>query len=147
MTKCNRVKDTDQTWVVYCHYEEDQVVYIGSGQVHRAFQFIKRSEDHCDWMVKQALRYRTAEFARIVFTSDYYDEVRYLESRLIPTHKPKFNKNIGKLTLDDISYARKHIDSGVSLRRTSVLLGISHNNLRTALLPKYARNNYDHIRL
>jgi len=139
---CNRVKNTDQTWVVYCHYDDDKVAYIGSGQVHRAFQFIKRSDTHYKWMVEQSLKNLTANFSQIVFVTSDYDEARYVESRLIAEHNPTFNKTDTKLTFEDIKTANKKIGEGMSLRGCAKELNISHNNLRIALSKTYSGKDY-----
>lgn len=139
----NRVKNTDQAWVVYGHFQNDTLVYLGSGQVHRAFQFIKREESHEAWMIEQALKNLTANFSRILFVTDDYDEARFVESRLIADHAPRYNKQNTKLTFADVKYAKKKMSEGVSLRSCARELGIAHDNLRIALKHPCSDKYYD----
>lgn len=139
----NRVKNADQKWVVYVHYDDSEVVYLGSGQVHRAFQFIKRDEEHYDWMVEKSLSNLTADFCQIVFVTKDYDEARFVESRLIAENSPRFNKQNTKLTFQDLKDCRRKIQDGMSLRSCASEVGIAHNNLRLALKQPYVENEYN----
>lgn len=140
MTK--RVKNADQPWVVYAHYESDDVVYLGSGQVHRAFQFIKRSEEHYDWLVDKAVKNLTGNFVSILFVTDDYEEARFIEGRLIAEHKPLFNKTLNKLTFKDLSWSLEQMRQGNSMRSCAREIGIAHNNLNTLLKLPYCSNDY-----
>jgi hypothetical protein len=138
----NRVKNADQTWVVYVHYDNDDVVYIGSGQVHRAFQFIKREENHAEWMVEKSLERLTADFCQIVFQTRDYEEARYVESRLIAEHNPKFNRTQSKLTFQDIKFVQDRMKQGESLRSCARSMGMAHDNLRIALAKPHSKTDY-----
>jgi hypothetical protein len=141
----NRVKNTDQTWVVYCHYDNKTPVYIGSGQVHRAFQFIKRSDKHYSWLVENALKNRTADFIKILFSTNDYEEARFVEGRLIAEYRPEFNKSLNKITFNDLSYVIDSVNQGKSIRSCAKEIGIYHNNLCQLLKLKYCKNNYEKV--
>lgn len=123
----NRVKNTDQTWVVYGHYDNNDLVYIGSGQVHRAWQFIKRSKEHYDWLVKQGENNNLN--VRVLYKTKVFEDARFLEGRLIAEYNPKFNKNLNKLTLKDVAFVKKSLKQGKSVRWCSKEIGIYHNNI------------------
>jgi hypothetical protein len=140
----NRVKNADQPWVVYGHYENNELVYLGSGQVHRAFQFIKRSDNHYSWLVETALKALTVDFIKILFVTDDFNEVRFIEGRLIAEYKPRFNKNQNKLTFKDLKEAKIKISKGKSIRSCAEEIGIVHNNLRVLLKLKYCNRDYSY---
>jgi len=142
----NRVKNADQTWIVYGHYESDgTLVYLGSGQVHRAFQFIKRSKEHYAWLVASALKNGNNQFVKILFDSDDFAEVRFIEGRLIAQYNPKFNKNLNKITFADLKYTIKQTQKGESIRGCAKDIGVYHNNLCQLLKLPYCENDYSMI--
>jgi len=140
---CNRVKNADQPWVVYAHYDESVPVYIGSGQVHRAFQFIKRSSNHYDWLVEKSLENLTADFIKIVFVTRDYDEARFVEGRLIAENNLRFNKSLNKVTFSDLKNTMKAMQNGESLRSCASKIGVAHNNLRVLLKLPYCNSHYN----
>lgn len=138
-----RVKNTDQTWVVYGHYDNNELVYLGSGQVHRAFQFIKRDAEHYNWLVENSLKYLTVDFIKILFVTDDYEEARFVEGRLIAEHTTRFNKNLNKVTFKDLKQTKQKMDNGQSLRSCASEIGVAHNNLRVLLKLPYCNSNYN----
>jgi len=138
-----RVKNTDQKWVVYAHYDHEEMVYLGSGQVHRAFQFIKRDKKHYDWMVEKSLKNLTANFIRLLFVTDDYEEARFVEGRLIAEHSTRFNKSLNKVTFEDLNYAKEKMSNGKSLRSCASEIGVAHNNLRVLLKLPYCNSVYN----
>lgn len=138
-----RVKNADQTWVVYGHYDGDKLVYLGSGQVHRAFQFIKRGSEHYDWLVEKAIITPAVEFIKILFITDDFEEARFIEGRLIAETTTRFNKTLNKVTFADLSYAKKQMGEGKSLRSCASKIGIAHNNLRVLLKLPYCDTDYN----
>lgn len=138
-----RVKNADQPWVVYGHYDGNKLVYIGSGQVHRAFQFIKRDNEHYKWLIKKAIITPAVEFIKILFVTDDYDEARFIEGRLIAETTTRFNKTLNKVTFADISYAKDQMSKGKSLRSCASEIGIAHNNLRVLLNLPYCDTEYN----
>jgi hypothetical protein len=137
----NRVKNFNQLWCVYIHIIENDLVYIGSGTLQRAFDFMpdKRSPDHYKWFCDNVIN--TNNFVKILYTSNDYEEVRFVEGRLIAEYKPCFNKNLNKITFSDLKQARYKIDTGVSLRQCAKELQVAHNNLRVLLNSQYC--NFD----
>jgi hypothetical protein len=140
MTK--RVKNADQPWVVYAHYDADGVVYIGSGQVHRAFQFTKRSEEHYDWFVEHATKNLTGDFIKILFVTEERPEALFVEGRLMAEFKPKFNIHMSKVTRKELAQTILWMSDGKSLRSCASSIGIAHDNLRILLKQKYCNNDY-----
>lgn len=138
----NRVKNADQPWVVYGHYEGNELMYLGSGQVHRAYQFIKRDTSHYNWLVEKALENRATDFVKILFVTDDFNEARFVEGRLIAEYNPQFNKNLNKLTFEDLKWSLKEIENGQSLRSCARKIGIAHNNLRVLLALPYCKTDY-----
>jgi len=144
----NRVKNADQTWVVYGHYESDgTLVYLGSGQVHRAFQFLKRSEDHYEWLIASALKNGNNNFVKILYETRDFAEIRFIEGRLIAEYKPEFNRNLNKITFADLRYTLRKMKQGVSIRSCAKDVGVYHNNLCQLLKLPYCDNDYSHIGL
>lgn len=139
----NRVKDADQPWCVYGHYEGNDLVYIGSGTLQRAMDFSKdkRDELHYNWYCTQILS-RFTDFVRILEITPDYDEVRFIEGRLIAEYKPRFNKNLNKVTFKDLKETITKMRAGKSLRQCAVDVDIYHNNLRVLLLQPYCENDY-----
>lgn len=138
-----RVKDADQPWCVYVHYEGNDPVYIGSGTLHRCMDFAKdkRSEEHYDWFQKQILAKNTS-FIKIVFLTHDHEEARYVENRLIPEFKPRYNKTLNKLTFDDILTTQELMARGHSIRSIAPTLDIYHNNLCQLLKLPYVHRDY-----
>lgn len=139
----NRVKNADQPWCVYAHYDGNDLVYIGSGTLQRAFEFNKdkRSPDHYNWFCIKLL-HRATDFIKVIEITDDYEEARFIEGRLIAEFKPKFNKTLNKLTFKDLKETLNKMDNGRSLRKCAKDLGIQHNNLRVLLQLPYCNKEY-----
>jgi hypothetical protein len=141
----NRVKNFNQLWCVYSHSIENDLVYIGSGTLQRSFDFMpdKRSPGHYLWFCENVVK--NNNIVKILYTSKDYEEVRFVEGRLIAEYKPCFNKNLNKITFNDLKEAQDKINTGTSLRQCAKKLQVAHNNLRVLLLSPYC--NFDLNRL
>jgi hypothetical protein len=77
---------------VYCHFEGDEVVYVGAGCGGRAWQNngnSRRNDEHKDWMDNKILD--AEDFVKVVHTRVSKEESKRLERELIEELQPKYN--------------------------------------------------------
>jgi hypothetical protein len=142
----NRVKNFNQLWCVYAHIIENDLVYIGSGTLQRAYDFMpdKRSENHYKWFSEIVAK--NQPFVKIIHTTNLYEEARFIEGRLIAEYKPKFNKNLNKVTFQDLKDAIEKLKNGYSLRKCAREINVAENNLRVLLLSPFREFDVTHIK-